>query len=1002
MANRINTFLIKRSNTPGKIPTAGSLLLGELALNTADAKLYTSGTTANSILPIGWDRVSKTGDTMTGTLYVPTISATTYQGLPKDVYVTGGTVAGSVATFVNNTGGTFNVTGFTTPFTGGTVAGPTTFTGGLTANTLSATSINKVDYIVFNTGMTNPVTQAGTIFFNNTEQSLAYNASLNQLVTVNMGQQLYTRVYNVSGGQLDKGTIVSISGTINNLPSAIKSVNTHTITSIRPVGLAAENIPNNSSGLVLNNGILSGITINTFNNGDTLYLSPFSAGTYITDTSSFPFTARTNEIGYVIQTGTTTGKIYVNINNEDNNLFLSDIERNVLEGNVISTGVFSFSGITLGTGNTFNVSSAKGWIVDNTTNPLQPDAKYINYSGQTGLTTPYLLTDTETYILLNSGNTLTLINVFPTPQQRRQNLYLGKLGHGNKTNLINAFNEADFDISPISQLRDMFTPIKLINSGIIPTPNGANLNFNTSAGTLWGMGIGFTTNQLNPNSISISGSSPTTFQYRTQTGGTASNTTTVVPGNYDLNGVVTAIGSPAKQATNQRIYLLQNGNFRIQYGQTIYGDLTAAIAGAQSETFNTFTNFRDNAILIGFLSLRSDTTNLSDPLYAKFSFTSKFGELLGGTGGLSTTTLQQAYNNSTTPEILTNSTLGALSIQNGSGNADNVTKLFEAQNTSGNTTAFIRADGYISGSTIQTNGAYINNNGVTGTTVSATTYYNLPTDIRVTGGTYSNGITTFTNNTGGTFTVTGLTTPFTGGTVTGATNFTGGLSANTISATTFFNLPTDIRVTGGTYAAGTATFTNNTGGTFTVTGFSSSSSTFTGGTVTGATNFTGGLTANTISATTYFNLPIDVRVTGSSYSNNVFTYTNNTGGTFNVLFNTMTGLTVNGTLSATTLTVSGNSTLNGGISSTSLSGTTNRIVQVSTGGTVTATIPIITAYLTSGATTANLLETTSNWDINGNYTGTTITGTYQGQKHYNGDYLFEAVADNLFIRLIRG
>lgn len=77
MANRKNTFLVKRSNTPGKIPNAGDLLLGELALNTADVILYTSGTTSGSILPIGWNRVAKTGDTMTGTLFVPSVSATT-------------------------------------------------------------------------------------------------------------------------------------------------------------------------------------------------------------------------------------------------------------------------------------------------------------------------------------------------------------------------------------------------------------------------------------------------------------------------------------------------------------------------------------------------------------------------------------------------------------------------------------------------------------------------------------------------------------------------------------------------------------------------------------------------------------------------------------------------------------------------------------------------------------------------------------------------------------
>jgi hypothetical protein len=74
--------------------------------------------------------------------------------------------------------------------------------------------------------------------------------------------------------------------------------------------------------------------------------------------------------------------------------------------------------------------------------------------------------------------------------------------------------------------------------------------------------------------------------------------------------------------------------------------------------------------------------------------------------------------------------------------------------------------------------------------------------------------------------------------------------------------------------------------------------------VSGNTKIDGGLTANTISATTYQNLPTDVRVTGASYSNNTFTYTNNTGGTFNVLFNTVTGLTVNGNLIVTGTTSS--------------------------------------------------------------------------------------------------
>jgi hypothetical protein len=138
-------------------------------------------------------------------------------------------------------------------------------------------------------------------------------------------------------------------------------------------------------------------------------------------------------------------------------------------------------------------------------------------------------------------------------------------------------------------------------------------------------------------------------------------------------------------------------------------------------------------------------------------------------------------------------------------------------------------------------------------------------DTFVTGGTYSSGTATFTNSTGGTFNVTG-----------------------------FFTGSTDVRVTGATYSNNSFTYINNTGGTFSVL-----FNTVTGLTTNGNLTVTGTTSSNTISATTYQNLPTDIRVTGATYSNNAFTYTNNTGGTYSVLFNTVTGLTVNGQLSVT-------------------------------------------------------------------------------------------------------
>ena len=193
------------------------------------------------------------------------------------------------------------------------------------------------------------------------------------------------------------------------------------------------------------------------------------------------------------------------------------------------------------------------------------------------------------------------------------------------------------------------------------------------------------------------------------------------------------------------------------------------------------------------------------------------------------------------------------------------------KNTGWEKSGIVFTGGTVSGATIFTNG-------LTANTISATTYQNLPKDIFVTGGTYTNGTVTFTNNTGGTFNVVGLTTPFTGGTVTGATNFTNGLTANTISATTYYNLPTGqyLPLSGGT-VSGTTIFTGGlTANTISATTYQNLPATpflpLSGGTVSGATNFTSGLTANTISATTYQNLPSTpfLPLSGGSINGQVF------------------------------------------------------------------------------------------------------------------------------------
>jgi hypothetical protein len=611
-------------------------------------------------------------------------------------------VSGSSGNYtISVTGITGGLTGSYLPLSGGTVTGGTIFTSGITANTISNTT-----YIRFNTGTTITPTVEGEVFFDNVEHALSYNTSINQGVKVNLGQQNYLRVFNISGVEIPRGKVLEILSSHSGLPSVTLAINKHT--GFNLVGVSAENIPDGSEGIVITNGIISDIQLTGMTVGSLVYASDTTPGDYVSKTlfEGFPLTARTNSVGYVIQTGETTGKLFVNIVNENSTLSLTDLERNVLEGNTLSTGAFEYTGATTASTTTFNVAPLKGWIVKNTyTYALTPDVQSINYSGGTNISVTNIASADSTYILINSGSTITQQVTFPTPQQRRENIFLGKINHPNRTSILNINQTVDYDVSPMSSLRDLWSPIKLINQGIIPSPNGANLSFNTSAGTLWGNGINWAQNQLSPNNVSISAKVPVSFNYRTQTGGTSTSVTVIDPTKYDVGGAITSIGNAnLDDATNQRIYLYPTGVINVLYGQTKYVNLASAVAAVQSEVFIPYPNAESSGILIGVLSVRNDIVADGQPLtntdYAKFTLVSKFGESFGGTGGLSTTNLQQAYNNSTTPEILTNSTLGPLSLKNGAGTLDNVTNVFEGVNAAGTTTSYVRADGFISGNSL--------------------------------------------------------------------------------------------------------------------------------------------------------------------------------------------------------------------------------------------------------------------------------------------------------------
>ena len=279
-------------------------------------------------------------------------------------------------------------------------------------------------------------------------------------------------------------------------------------------------------------------------------------------------------------------------------------------------------------------------------------------------------------------------------------------------------------------------------------------------------------------------------------------------------------------------------------------------------------------------------------------------------------------------------------------------------------------------------------------------YLTAYTDTYTTGGTYSNGSAIFTNNSGRTFTVNGFTTPFTGGSVTGATNFTNGLTANTISATTYLNLPSTsglyLPLSGGTVTGQTNIYYNAFGPTSNIfnLGLDSNNTLFTFGfanssaqitypynrpanfasapsynfdNVTNINNSNGSgafnfLNLGTTSSSTNFSFGYiygQQRITYNSsspaqfYNANFYSFDNNVG--INTITNAGYNLDVNGTTR-----LNGNATVNGSLTSTSISSgsvsaTTISATSISSGSVSAQTTSLTSLPNSTGSTSPFLL-----------------------------------------------
>jgi hypothetical protein len=217
-----------------------------------------------------------------------------------------GTMAYENANSVAITGGSIGGVGISGSTVDNTPIGTSTpSTGKFTS--LESTGALKTDTYQDFTPIATPSYQEGRVWYDSTQKTLSVDTDVvNNNISLGLETQL--KVYNATGSTIAAGACVYIvSGGSYAYPNvALAQANNPATSNV--IGLTTGSIPNNSAGYVTTVGHLTGMSTGAIAEGTILYLSPYSAGQYMT---TYPPTGYAVQVGVVAHQNTSNGVIYV-------------------------------------------------------------------------------------------------------------------------------------------------------------------------------------------------------------------------------------------------------------------------------------------------------------------------------------------------------------------------------------------------------------------------------------------------------------------------------------------------------------------------------------------------------------------------------------------------------------------------------------------------------------------------------------------------------------------
>ena len=231
----------------------------------------------------------------------------------------------------------------------------TTGSGTVVALATGATLNNPTvsNYQAF-TPTTAPTYAEGLVWYDSANYALSYyNNTTNN--AVHLGQEIQQQVRNSTGSTINKGQVVYISGSTGQIGN-ITLAQANAYNSSQVIGVANQNIPNNTNGWIVTQGTVTGFDTSAFTAGNPIYLSATTAGALTQTEPSTPNYAV--HMGVCLYSNVSNGKIYINPINKsiDTGYIIGQVA--IAQGGTNGTATPTAGGIAYGSGTAYAFTTA--------------------------------------------------------------------------------------------------------------------------------------------------------------------------------------------------------------------------------------------------------------------------------------------------------------------------------------------------------------------------------------------------------------------------------------------------------------------------------------------------------------------------------------------------------------------------------------------------------------------------------------------------------------------